>query len=61
MAKGRTISNREELSAAPRQNGEKFDEAFERGVYEQCGSARQPLAYIAAMQWTYPRQIERAE
>ncbi len=36
-------------------------EAFERGVYEQGWNARQLLAHIAAIEWTYPRLLERAE
>ncbi len=35
--------------------------AFERGVYEQGWNARQLLAHLAAIEWTYPRLIERAE
>ena len=64
-----TISNREDLIAALQQDSEEFqeavttlpDEAFERGVYEQGWNARQLLAHIAAIEWTYPRLIERAE
>ena len=64
-----TISSREELIAALQQDGEEFqeavsqlpEEAFERGVYEQGWNARQLLAHIAAIEWTYPRLIERAE
>ena len=64
-----SISNREELIAALQEDSEEFqeavsrlpDEAFERGVYEQGWNARQLLAHIAAIEWTYPRLIERAE
>ena len=64
-----TISNRDELIDALQQDSEEFqeavarlpEEAFERGVYEQGWNARQLLAHIAAIEWTYPRLIERAE
>ena len=64
-----SISTREELIDALQADGEAFqravseipDEAFERGVYEQGWNARQLLAHIAAIEWTYPRLIERAE
>ncbi len=60
---------RNELVAALQQDGDSFVEtvsalpsdAFERGVYEQGWNARQLLAHIAAIEWTYPRLIERAE
>ena len=69
MAGLMTISNREDLIAELQQDSEEFqeavsqlpDEAFERGVYEQGWNARQLLAHIAAIEWTYPRLIERAE
>ena len=64
-----TISNRDELIDALQQDSEEFqeavarlpEEALERGVYEQGWNARQLLAHIAAIEWTYPRLIERAE
>lgn len=63
------IDTREALIAALQEDGEEFQqavaqlpaEAFERGVYEQGWNARQLLAHIAAIEWTYPRLIERAE
>lgn len=63
------VTNRVELIAALQEDGEQLqqaiaqlpDEAFERGVYEQGWNARQLLAHIAAIEWTYPRLIERAE
>ena len=33
---------------------------LERGVYENGWSARQLLAHLAAIEWTYPRLIEQA-
>ena len=64
-----SITNRDDLIATLQQDSEEFqqavaqlpDEAFERGVYEQGWNARQLLAHIAAIEWTYPRLIERAE
>ena len=64
-----TISNREELITALQEDSDEFqeavsrlpDEAFERGIYEQGWNARQLLAHIAAIEWTYPRLIERAK
>ena len=63
------IKSRDELIAALQRDGAEFEdtvaqlppEAFERGVYEQGWNARQLLAHIAAIEWTYPRLIERAE
>ena len=64
-----SIETREDLIAALQADSEEFQEAvaqlpveaFERGVYEQGWNARQLLAHIAAIEWTYPRLIERAE
>ena len=64
-----SIETRADLIAALQQDSEEFQEAvaqlpaeaFERGVYEQGWNARQLLAHIAAIEWTYPRLIERAE
>ena len=64
-----TISSRDELIAALQQDSEEFQdavkqlpaEAFDRGVYEQGWNARQLLAHIAAIEWTYPRLIDRAQ
>ncbi len=61
--------SRESLIEALIQDGETLEramselpaEAFERGVYEQGWNARQLLAHIAAIEWTYPRLIERVE
>ncbi len=69
MASLMTISSREELIAALQDDSDAFEkavaqlpeEAFERGVYEQGWNARQLLAHIAAIEWTYPRLIERAQ
>ena len=64
-----SVETREELIAALEQDSQEFQtavarlphEAFERGVYEQGWNARELLAHIAAIEWTYPRLIERAE
>lgn len=64
-----SIETREDLIVALQADSEEFQEAvaqlpveaFERGVYEQGWNARQLLAHIAAIEWTYPRLIERAE
>ena len=69
MAGRMSIDTREDLIAALQEDSEEFQEAvgqlpaeaFERGVYEQGWNARQLLAHIAAIEWTYPRLIERAE
>ncbi len=63
------IATRAELIDALQRDGEAFQDAvaqlpaaaFERGVYEQGWNARQLLAHIAAIEWTYPRLIERAQ
>lgn len=34
------------------------EEAFARGVYENGWSAKELLAHLAAIEWTYPRLIE---
>jgi len=36
------------------------DAALERGVYENGWNAKQVLAHIASIEWTYPRLIEMA-
>jgi hypothetical protein len=36
------------------------DAALERGVYENGWNAKQILAHIASIEWTYPRLIEMA-
>ena len=64
-----TIDSRDDLIAALESDAESLEsavsalpeEAFERGVYEHGWNARQLLAHIAAIEWTYPRLIERAE
>ncbi len=64
-----TIDSRDELITALESDAESLEsavsalpeEAFERGVYEHGWNARQLLAHIAAIEWTYPRLIERAE
>lgn len=63
------IATREELLAALRADAARLPEVvgaigeaeLERGVYENGWSARQLLAHLAAIEWTYPRLIERAE
>lgn len=35
--------------------------AWEEGIYEHGWNARQLLAHLAAIEWTYPKLIERAE
>ena len=63
------IATREELLAALRTDAARLPEVvgaigeaeLERGVYENGWSARQLLAHLAAIEWTYPRLIERAE
>ena len=62
VAGNMSITNRDELIAALQQDSEEFQEAvsrlpaeaFERGIYEQGWNARQLLAHIAAIEWTYP-------
>jgi len=69
MADSMNITSREALISALQQDSEAFQQAvaqlseqsFERGVYEQGWNARQLLAHIAAIEWTYPRLIERAQ
>lgn len=64
-----SVSSREALISALQQDSDAFqravtqlpEEAFEQGVYEHGWNARQLLAHIAAIEWTYPRLIERAE
>ena len=63
------IRTREELLAALRRDAERLPEVvgaigeaeLSRGVYENGWSARELLAHLAAIEWTYPRLIERAE
>ena len=63
------IATREELLAALQADAARLPEVvgaigeaeLERGVYENGWSARQLLAHLAAIEWTYPRLIERAQ
>ena len=63
------IRTREELLAALQEDAARLPEAvgalgeaeLSRGVYENGWNARQLLAHLAAIEWTYPRLIERAE
>lgn len=63
------IRTREELLAALRGDAGRLPELvgaigeaeLARGVYENGWDARQLLAHLAAIEWTYPRLIERAE
>lgn len=62
------IETHEELLAALREDAGRLPEVvgaigegdLERGVYENGWSARELLAHLAAIEWTYPRLIERA-
>ena len=62
------IVTREELLAALREDAGRLPEVvgaigeadLARGVYENGWSARELLAHLAAIEWTYPRLIERA-
>ena len=62
------IGTREELLAALREDAGRLPELvgaigeteLARGVYENGWNARQLLAHLAAIEWTYPRLIERA-
>ena len=59
------IGTREELLAALRSDATRLPEVagaaeLSRGVYENGWNARQVLAHLAAIEWTYPRLIERA-
>lgn len=62
------IRTREELLAALREDAGRLPELvgaigeaeLARGVYENGWNARQLLAHLAAIEWTYPRLIERA-
>ena len=64
-----TIASRDELIAALESDAARLESAvsalpesaFERGVYEHGWNARQLLAHIAAIEWTYPKLIEQAE
>ena len=63
------INTRTELLAALRDDAARLPDVaasiseadLERGVYENGWSARQLLAHIAAIEWTYPRLIEQAQ
>ena len=62
------VQTRDDLLAALRDDAARLPEVvaaigaddLERGVYENGWSARQLLAHLAAIEWTYPRLIERA-
>lgn len=62
------IRSRSELLAALEADASRLPEVaaaigkaeFEQGVYENGWSARQLLAHLAAIEWTYPRLIEQA-
>ena len=62
------IETREELLTALREDAGRLPEVvgaigetdLARGVYENGWSARELLAHLAAIEWTYPRLIERA-
>ena len=64
-----SINTRDTLIEALQQDGDEFERAvrrlpldsFEEGVYEHGWNGRQLLAHIAAIEWTYPKLIERAE
>ncbi len=63
------INTRTELLAALRDDAARLPDVaasigeadLDRGVYENGWSARQLLAHIAAIEWTYPRLIEQAQ
>ena len=63
------IETREQLLAALRADAARLPEVvgaigdteLERGVYENGWNAQQLLAHLAAIEWTYPRLIERAQ
>ena len=65
----REIETREQLLAALRADAARLPEVvgaigdteLERGVYENGWNAQQLLAHLAAIEWTYPRLIERAQ
>jgi len=62
------INTRAELLAALREDAQRLpalaaaiaEPDLNRGVYEHGWSARQLLAHLAAIEWTYPRLIEQA-
>jgi hypothetical protein len=66
MTEERPVPTREELVAGLRESGEEFlkvvrahpVEALEEGRYENGWNARQILAHVAAIEWTYPRLLE---
>lgn len=59
---------KEQLLADLRETGERVEatlralpvDAFERGAYENGWNARQILAHMASMEWTYPRLLDVA-
>lgn len=63
------ISSKSELLAALRASGEEVgrdlssmsDDQFEAGRYENGWNAREILAHIASIEWTYPRLIDLAK
>ncbi len=62
------VQTRNDLLAALRDDAARLPQVvaaigpddLERGVYENGWSARQLLAHLAAIEWTYPRLIEQA-
>ena len=66
MTEERRIPTRDELIAGLRESGENFTSlvaalpaaSFEEGRYENGWNARQILAHVAAIEWTYPRLLE---
>ena len=62
------VQTRDDLLAALRDDAARLPQVvaaigaddLERGVYENGWSARQLLAHLAAIEWTYPRLIEQA-
>ena len=64
-----SIDSRDALIETLQQDGDEFERAvrrlpldsFEEGIYEHGWNGRQLLAHIAAIEWTYPKLIERAE
>ncbi len=59
-------ATREDLLAALRADRQEFvdrlralpESAFDRGAYEAGWTARQVLAHVASIEWTYPRLLE---
>ena len=62
------VQTRDDLLAALRDDAARLPQVvaaigaddLDRGVYENGWSARQLLAHLAAIEWTYPRLIEQA-